>query len=85
MKDDSRSYAVFKEQRSSASQIAAAKNLDVVAKLLGCAGQASDAVSAYTQVEVEDDPTPLKLPKSECPDNWIPSTTVQMAKRMAER
>ena len=69
--DDSRSYTVFTEQRSSASQITAAKNLDVVVKLLGCAGQASDAVSAYTQVEVEDDPTPLKLPKSECPDNWI--------------
>ena len=69
--DDSRSSAVFTEQRSSASQITAAKNLDVVAKVPGCAEQASDAVSACTQVEVENDPTPLKLPKSECPDKWI--------------
>ena len=28
-------------------------------------------VSAYTQVKVEDAPTLLKIPKSECPDIWI--------------
>ena len=28
-------------------------------------------VTAYTQVEMEDAPTLLKIPKSECPDIWI--------------
>ena len=50
MKDDSGSYAVFTEQGSSASQITAAKVMDIISILPGCAGQAADAVSAYTQV-----------------------------------
>ena len=50
MKDDSGSYAVFTEQRSSASQMTAAKIMDIISKLSGCDGQAADAVSAYTQV-----------------------------------
>ena len=33
-------------------------------------GQAADAVSAYTQVKLEDAPRLLKIPKSECPDVW---------------
>ena len=46
VKDDSGSYAVFPEQGSSASQLTAAKVVDVKARLPGCAGQAADAVSA---------------------------------------
>ena len=42
--------------------------MDVIARLPGCAGQAADAVSAYTQGKVEDAPALLKTPKSECPD-----------------
>ena len=49
MKDDSGSYAVFTEQVSSASEVTAAKVMDVISRLRGCAGQAADAVSAYTQ------------------------------------
>ena len=56
-KDDSRSYAVFTEQGSSASQVTAAKIMDIISRLPGCAGQAADAVSAYTQVKMEDAPT----------------------------
>ena len=37
-------------------------------RLPGCAGQAADAVSAYIRVKMEDAPTLLKIPKSECPD-----------------
>ena len=59
--DDSGSYAVFTEQGSSASQMTAAK----------VTGQAADAVSAKTQVNMEDAPKLLKIPKSECPDIWI--------------
>ena len=68
MKDDSGSYAVLTEQGSSTSQMTAAKVMDIISRLPGCAGQAADAVSAYTQVKMEVAPTLLKIPKSECPD-----------------
>ena len=71
VKDDSGSYAVFTEQGSSASQTTAAKVMDIISRLPGCAGQAADAVSAYTQVKMEDAPTLLKIPKSEFPDIWM--------------
>ena len=71
VKDDSGSCAVFNEQGSSASQMTAAKLMDVIARLPGCAGQAADVVSAYTQVKMEDAHKLLKIPKSECPDIWI--------------
>ena len=48
-----------------------AKIMEVIARLPGCDGQASDAVSAYTQVKLEDAPRLLKIPKTECPDVWI--------------
>ena len=67
MKDDSGSYAVFTEQGSSASQMTAAKVMDVISRLPECSGQAADAVSAFTHVETEDAPKLLKIPKSECP------------------
>ena len=63
MKDDSGSYAVFTEQGSSASQMTAAKVMDITSRLPGSAGQAADAVSARTQVKMEDAPSFLKLPK----------------------
>ena len=70
-KDDSGSYAVFSGQGSSASKMTAAKVMDIISRLPGCAGQTADAVSAYTQVKMKDAPALLKLPKSECPDIWI--------------
>ena len=69
--DDSGSHAVFTEQGSSASQMTAAKVMDIISRLPGCAGRAADAVSAYTQVNMEDAPKLLKFLKSECPDIWI--------------
>ena len=71
VKYDSGSYAVFTEQGSSASQMTAAKVMDVISRLPGCAGQAADAVSAETRVKMEDAPKLSKNPKSECPDIWI--------------
>ena len=47
VKDDSGSYAVFTEQGSSASQMTAAKVMDIISILPGCDGQAADAISAY--------------------------------------
>ena len=43
----------------------AAKVMDIKSRL------AADAVSAYTQVKMEDAPSLLKIPKSECPNIWI--------------
>ena len=45
--------------------------MDIIPRLPGCLGQASDAVSADTRVKMEDASTLLKIPKSECPDVWI--------------
>ena len=63
--------SIHNEQGSSASQMTAAKVTNIISRLPGCAGQAADAVSAYTQVKMEDAPSMLKIPKSECPDIWI--------------
>ena len=71
VKDNSGSYAVFTEPGSSASQMIAAKIMDIISRLPGCDGQAADAVSASTQVNIEDAHKLLKIPKSECPDIWI--------------
>ena len=51
VKDDSGSYAVFTEQRSSASQMTTVKVMDIISRLIGYTGQAADAVSAYTQIK----------------------------------
>ena len=71
VKNDFGSYAVFTEQGSSASQMTAGKVMDIIARLPGCDGQAADAVSAYTQVKMEDAHKIFQNPKSECPDIWI--------------
>ena len=47
LKDDSGSYAVCTEQASSASQMTAAKIMDIISRLPGCDGQAADEVSVY--------------------------------------
>ena len=44
------------------------------------AGQASDAVSAYTHVKMENAPTLLKLPEGKCLIFWDTSTTTQWPK-----
>ena len=49
----------------------AAKVILVIARLLDCAGQAADAVSAYIHVKMEDAPKLLIIPKTECLDMWV--------------
>ena len=66
VKDDSGSYAVFTAQR-----MTAAIAMDTISRLPWCAGQAANAASAHTQIKMEDAPSLLKIPKSECPDIWI--------------
>ena len=76
--DDSGSYAVFNEQGSSASQMTAA-TCKSFPDHLDAHGQAADAVSAYTQVKMEDAPKLLKIPTVGMSRYWDPSTTTQMA------
>ena len=62
VKDDPGAHAAFTEQGSSASQMTAAKIMDVIARCPNCGGQAADAVSSYAQVKLEDAPRSLKIP-----------------------
>ena len=55
---------LFTEQGSSASQMKAAKVMDIISRLPGCAGQAGDAVSVETQVKMEDAHKLLKKSKN---------------------
>ena len=84
VKDDSGSYAVVTEQGSSASQMTAAKVMDVIARLPDCVGQAADATSAYTQEQMEDAPKLLKISNSECPDSCIRLPRHKMANIMVQ-
>ena len=60
-------YAVLIEHGSSASHMTTAKVLVVISRLTECAGQACDAVSAYTNVKMEDAPKLLEQPETEYP------------------
>ena len=84
VKDDSGSCAVFTEQGSSASQMTAAKVMEIISRLPGCAGQGADAVSAYTQVKMEDVSKLLKIPKVGMSRHMDSSTTTQLAKIMVQ-
>ena len=64
--------------------MAAAKFLDTVSKLLDIAGEARDAVSAYTQVKMTEPPRLLRLPEEECPEIWIRTPPHQRSKSWNE-
>ena len=53
--------------------------MDIISRLLGCAGQAADAVSAYTQVKMEDAHKLFKHSKIGVSRHLDSSTTTQMA------
>ena len=84
VKDDSGSYAVFTEQGSSTSQMTAAKVMDIISRLTRCAGQAADAVSAYTHVKIEDAPQLLKIRKIGISRHLDSSSTTQVAQIMVQ-
>ena len=84
VKDDSGSYAVFTEQGSSASQMTAAKVMDNISRLPGCAGQAADAVSAYTRVKMEDASQNIENSKIGVSRHLDTSTKAQLAKIMVQ-
>ena len=53
--------------------------MDIISRLPGCDGQAVDAVSAYTQVKMEDALKLLKKSKIGVSRHLDSSTTTQMA------
>ena len=57
----------------------AAKVMDIISRLPGCAGQAADAVSAYAQVKMEDAHKLLKNSKIGVSRHLDSTTTTQMA------
>ena len=64
VKDDSGFCAVFTEQGSSASQMTAAKIMDIISRLPGCDGQSRGrSICLFTQVKMEDAHKLLKIPK----------------------
>ena len=80
VKDDSGSYAVFTDQGSSASQMTAAKIMDIISRSPGCDGQAADAVSAKTQVKNGRCSQIIENSKIGVSRHLDSSTTTQMAK-----
>ena len=84
VKDDSGSYAVFTEQGSSASKMTAAKVMDIISRLPGCAGQAVDAVSAYNQGKNGRCSQIIENSKIGMSRHLDSSTTTQMAKIMVQ-
>ena len=62
VKDESGSCAVFTEHWSWASQMTAAKVMDIISRLPGCSGQAADAVSVCILVKMEDFQNCWKFP-----------------------
>ena len=84
MKDDSGSYAVFTEQGSSASQMTAAKVMDIISRPPGCAGQAAVAVSAYTQVKNGRCADVIEDPKVKMSRYLDASTETQMTQIMVQ-
>ena len=84
VKDGSGSYAVFTEQGSSASQMTAAKVMDIISRLPGCAAQAADAVSAYTQVKNGRCSQIIENSNIGVSRHLDSSTTTQMAENMVK-
>ena len=77
-------FKVFTEQGSSASQMTAAKVMDIISRLPGCDGQAADAVSAYTQVKNGGCTQIIGNSQIGMSRHLDSSTTTQMAKIMVQ-
>ena len=85
VKDDSGSYALFTEQGSSASQNDGSKSQWIsYPDCQDAIRQAADAVSAYTQIKMEDAPKLFKKSKIGMSRHLDSSTTTQVAKIMVQ-
>ncbi len=64
-------FAVFTEQGTSASSMAASKFVDAIARFPGCSGEQSDAHKAYPQVRLSEAPELLGIPPEQFPKLYI--------------
>jgi hypothetical protein len=71
VRDEEGYAAVFSEQGTSASHIAAAKWLDAISRMPGNNGEDSDAMGAYTQAEFQGEETWVSMPRERWPKAWI--------------
>ena len=71
VRDEEGYAAVFSEQGTSASHIAAAKWLDAISRMPGNDGEDSDAMGAYTQAEFQGEETWVSMPRERWPKAWI--------------
>ena len=76
VKDESGSYAVFIQQGSSASHMSASKVVDVISRLPGYAGRASDAVSSYAHVKNRRRSKVIGITGIRVPSHLDSSTTI---------
>ena len=82
VKDDVGPYVGFTEQGSSASQMTAAKVMDIISRLPGCAGQAADEVSCLYPGHNGRCSKIIENSKFGMSRHLDSSTTTQMAKNM---
>ena len=71
VKDEDGWYAVFSEQGTSSSHMAATNFMDVLARCPGNDGEDSDAVAAYNQVRIDEDLTYLLGKGAKFVDTWV--------------
>ena len=70
IKDDTGYLAVFSEQGTSASHMAAPNMLAALAHMPDMVGQDADACGAYTQSDLHGDETWVELPPHPWPARW---------------
>ena len=75
-------YSLNKDH--AASQMTAAKIMETISRLPGCAGQTADTISAFTQVKMEDAPKLLKISQIGMSRHLDSSTMTQMAQIMVQ-
>ena len=63
--------AVFSEQGTAASHMAATKFLHAMGRMPGCEGEDSDAVGAYTQVSLDEETLKLLVGEGVFVDTWV--------------
>ena len=84
VKDNSGSYAVFTEQGSSASQMTAAKIMDIISRLPGCDGTSSRRSIGLHQEKMGRCSQIIENSKIGVSRHLDSSTTTQMAKIMVQ-
>ena len=63
--------AVFSEQGTASSHMAATKFLDAMGRMPDCEGEDSDAVGAYTQVSLDKETLKLLVGEGVFVDTWV--------------